>query len=98
MGSTLAFDGEDQVVLQAREDAQAALDDAVAGLDVSADAVITTGDDTQSALQRVDWDGDELLVLASAGGGMLLRVFLGDMTYKLVRATPVPAIVLPRRT
>lgn len=98
MGSNLAFDGEDQVVLQAREDAQAALDDAVAGLDVSADAVITTGDDTQSALQRVDWDGDELLVLASAGGGMLRRVFLGDMTYKLVRATPVPAIVLPRHT
>ena len=49
-------------------------------------------------MQRFDWQGDELFVLASARGGVLRRVFLGDMTYKLVRATPVPAIVLPRHT
>lgn len=98
MGSNQAFDTENLVVQQAREDAQAALDKALAHLDVGAEAEITTGDDTQAALQRVDWDGDELLVLASARGGVLRRVFLGDMTYKLVRATPVPAVVLPRHT
>lgn len=98
MGSPMAFDTENLVVEQVREDAQAALDEAVADLGVGADALITTGDDTQAALQRVDWDGDELLVLASARGGVLARVFLGDMTYKLVRATPVPAVVLPRHT
>ncbi len=98
MGSNLAFDTENLVVQQAREDAQAALDEAMESLDVGATSLITTGDDVQSALQRVDWDGDELLVLASARGGVLRRVFLGDMTYKLVRATPVPAVVLPRHT
>jgi len=35
---------------------------------------------------------------ASARGGPLQRVFLGDMTYKLLRATPVPAIILPRHS
>lgn len=98
MGSHLAFDGEDLIVEQVRGDAQAALDEALAGLGMEATAQITTGDDTQSALQRLDWSGDELLVLASAKGGVLRRVFLGDMTYKLVRATPVPAVVLPRHT
>ena len=55
-------------------------------------------DSPRAALQRLEWHGDEVLVLASARGGPVQRVFLGDMTYKLLRATPVPAIVLPRHT
>ena len=98
MGSQLSFDTENLVVQQAREDAQAALDEALADMGADAQSLITVGDDTQAALQRVDWLGDELLILASARGGVLRRVFLGDMTYKLVRATPVPAVVLPRHT
>ena len=98
MGSQLSFDTENLVVQQAREDAQAALDEALADMGADAQSLITAGDDTQTALQRVDWRGDELLILASARGGVLRRVFLGDMTYKLVRATPVPAVVLPRHT
>lgn len=98
MGSNQAFDGESLIVEQVRKDAQDSLDEALTEIDASATAVITAGDDTVSALQRLDWNGDELLVLASSKGGVLRRVFLGDMTYKLVRATPVPAVVLPRRT
>ena len=98
MGSNQAFDGESLIVEQVRKDAQDSLDEALTEIDASATAVITAGDDTVSALQRLDWNGDELLVLASSKGGVLRRVFLGDMTYTLVRATPVPAVVLPRRT
>lgn len=98
MGSNQAFDGESLIVEQVRRDAQESLDVALSELDASATAAITAGDDTVSALQRLDWNGDELLVLASSKGGVLRRVFLGDMTYKLVRATPVPAVVLPRHT
>jgi nucleotide-binding universal stress UspA family protein len=98
MGSNQAFAAENLIVEQVRQDAQAALDGALAELGATATAQITAGDDTVSALQRLDWNGDELLVLASAKGGVLRRVFLGDMTYKLVRATPVPAVVLPRST
>lgn len=98
MGSSQAFDGESLIVEQVRREAQESLDEALSELDASATAAITAGDDTVSALQRLDWNGDELLVLASSKGGVLRRVFLGDMTYKLVRATPVPAVVLPRHT
>jgi nucleotide-binding universal stress UspA family protein len=97
MGSNLAFDAEGLVSRQIQEDAQEALDGALRALGTQADAQITVGDDALSAVRRIDWHGDELLVLAS-GGSVLRRVFLGDMTYKLVRATPVPAIVLPRDT
>lgn len=97
MGSNLAFDGEGLVSRQLEEDAQVALDAALRALGTDADSELTIGDDASSALGRVKWHGDELFVLAS-GGSVLRRVFLGDMTYKLVRATPVPAIVLPRHT
>lgn len=97
MGSSLAFDGEGLVSKQFEEDAQVALDAALRALGTDADAELTTGDDALSAVGRVQWHGDELFVLSS-GGSVLRRVFLGDMTYKLVRATPVPAIVLPRHT
>ena len=97
MGSNLAFDTEGLVTRQLQEDARAALDGALRVLGADATAEISVGDDALSAISRFDWNGDELFVLAS-GGGVLRRVFLGDMTYKLVRATPVPAIVLPRHT
>ena len=97
MGSNQAFDGESLVVQQVRDDAQVALAGALRGIGAHAEAEITFGDTVQSAVQRFDWTGDELLVLAS-GGSLLRRVFLGDMTYKLLRAAPVPAIVLPRHT
>lgn len=98
MGSSQAFDGEGLVARQMLEDAEQALASALAGLGAQVDSAVSSGDDAQSAVQRFDWQGDEIFVLASASGGVLRRVFLGDMTYKLVRATPVPAIVLPRHT
>lgn len=92
--------GEDLVMEQLHSDVTAEQERVRAEVrtDVDANCVITTGDDTGSALRRYDWDGAELLVLASAKGGIVRRVFLGDMTYKLVRGTPVPALVLPRHT
>ena len=97
MGSNLAFDGEALVSRQFEEDAQVALDAALRALGADADSELTVGDDAVSAIGRVQWHGDELLVLAS-GGSVVRRVCRGDMTYKLVRAPPVPAIVLPRHT
>jgi nucleotide-binding universal stress UspA family protein len=96
--SRLTYDTPEVVAGYEREDARTALDAAIAGLDMEADAVIVEGDDALSALRRYDWRGDELFVLGSARVGGLSRVFLGDMTYKLVRATLVPVVVLPRRT
>lgn len=92
--------GEDLVMEQLHKDVAAeqhrVRDEVCEGLPT--DCVILSGDDTFSAMRRYDWEGDELLVLASATGGVVRRVFLGDMTYKLIRATTVPAVVLPRHT
>lgn len=97
MGSNQAFDGEMLVARQSLDDAERALEEATRELGITTDLAVCTGDTAQSALQRYDWNGDELLVLASAAG-LVRRVFLGDMTYKLIRGTPVPAVVLPRHT
>ena len=99
-GSKLGSSAEDAVLAQQLEDSNAAQASALQGVTLQHGVQTTTAisDSPRSALQRLEWSGDELLVLASARGGPLRRVFLGDMTYKLLRATPVPAIVLPRHT
>ena len=81
--------GEDLVMEQLHADVAAEQERirGEVGTGLDSDCVIETGDDAMSALRRYEWQGDELLVLASAKGGVVRRVFLGDMTYKLVRAT-----------
>lgn len=99
-GSKLGSAAESVVISQQREDAEeqqaAALREVPSGMDTT--GVITVSDSPLGALQRLDWNGDEVLLMSSSRGGKIRRVFLGDMTYKLIRATPVPAIVLPRQT
>lgn len=65
---------------------------------VEAKQEIVVGDTIQSAIQQRKWDPNELLTLPSSTGGLLHRVFLGQTTYKLIRATPNPAVVWPRRS
>ena len=99
-GSRLRTSGEDQVIAQLTEDAHTQQHAVLTQIpaEVVANAAVVIGDDAVSATRRYDWAGDELFVLSSAPRGVISRVFLGDMTYKLLRATPVPAIVLPRNT
>ncbi len=64
------------------------------GLEISNDVLV--GDSPQAAMSREDWDTGDLLVVASGSGGLLKRVFLGDTNYKILRASTVPTVVLPR--
>lgn len=64
------------------------------GLEISNDVLV--GDSPQAAMSREDWEGGDLLVVASGSGGLLKRVFLGDTNYKILRASTVPTLVLPR--
>lgn len=64
------------------------------GLDISTDVLV--GDSPLAAMSREDWEPGDLLVVASAAGGILRRVFLGDTNYKILRASTVPTLVLPR--
>ncbi|MFM7598550.1 MAG: universal stress protein [Actinomycetota bacterium] len=57
---------------------------------------VVTGDTPERAMSRFDWEDSDLFVVASSSLGPVARVFLGDMTHKLLRVCTVPAIVLPR--
>lgn len=97
-GSKLGSSAESGVIAELAAQTEAGQEDALRSVSISqpTDAVTSIADSPMGALRRLEWEGDELLVLSSAVGGPLRRVFLGDMTYKLLRATPVPALVLPR--
>lgn len=102
-GSRIGRDAEALVVDQLVRDAAAAQHTALDRLaatrpEVAAGAATTIvrGDSAVEALSRFDWADDDLLVLGSGSAGPLRRVFLGDMTHKLLRAAAVPTVVLPR--
>lgn len=57
---------------------------------------VVEGDTAGRAMSRFDWQDGDVFVAASSSLGVLSRVFLGDLTHKLLRACTVPAVVLPR--
>ena len=97
-GSKLGASAEGGVMASLQEEAAAAQEAALADIQLprGVERAMAIADSPNAALRRLEWAGDEVLVLASARGGPVRRVFLGDMTYKMLRSTSVPAIVLPR--
>jgi len=98
-GSDLGADAEGgvltaslEMLTQHQEHALALTD--TEGLDITNDVLV--GDSPYTAMSREDWEPGDLLVVASASGGILRRVFLGDTTYKILRGATVPTMVLPR--
>lgn len=67
--------------------------DGVVGPDVP--CVIGTGSGWDGAVAAIEWQRGELLALGSSDTGPLARVFLGSRAAKLIRASPVPVLVLP---
>lgn len=97
-GSKLGADAEGGVLAQAKEDAAQRQTEALAGVpaEVATETSIVVGESVSSALASASWSGDEILLIGSATRGPLLRVFLGDMTHKLLRSSPVPVLMVPR--
>lgn len=58
--------------------------------------VIGMGATWDDALEHVEWEPGEVLVVGSSTLGPLARVFLGSNAAKVVRHSPVPVIVVPR--
>lgn len=96
----LGADAEDEVLAVLRADAEAALAAALALVPPEAAAYasgeVLAGDDVTAALMRFDWRGDDLLVCGSSTLGPLRRVLLGDMTFRILRGSPAPVLVMPR--
>lgn len=98
-GSDLGADAEGGVLTASLEmlldtQRQALADLETDGLEITHDVLV--GDSPAEAMNREDWEPGDLLVVASASGGLLRRVFLGDTTFKILRASSVPTLVLPR--
>ncbi len=60
------------------------------------DAVVGYGEDWDEALEYVEWDEGDVLVVGSSSIGPLARVFLGTRATKIVRHSPVPVVLIPR--
>jgi nucleotide-binding universal stress UspA family protein len=60
------------------------------------DAVVGYGESWDEALEDVEWDDGDVLVVGSSSTAPLERVFLGARATKIVRHSPVPVVVVPR--
>lgn len=57
---------------------------------------VVQGPDVARAIAATGWSAGDALVIASSEGAPLRKVFMGDMSLKILRAVPCPAVVLPR--
>ena len=58
--------------------------------------VVGYGHDWEEALDYVEWQDGDVLVIGSSESGPLARVFLGSRAAKIIRHSPVPVLVVPR--
>ena len=58
--------------------------------------MIGHGENWDEALEDVEWEEGDVLVVGSSSIGPIARVFLGSRASKIVRHSPVPVVVVPR--
>jgi nucleotide-binding universal stress UspA family protein len=58
--------------------------------------VIGRGEDWEEALEDVEWEEGDVLVVGSSSIGPVARVFLGSRATKIVQHSPVPVVIVPR--
>lgn len=64
--------------------------------EIEAEAVVGTGGDIEDAVSRIDWQPGELALVGSSRLAQPRRLFLGSTAGRILRALPVPMIVVPR--
>jgi nucleotide-binding universal stress UspA family protein len=97
--SQVGYDAERLVTEQWRAQAEEAQKRALATLpdDVAVEAGIVEGRDWEDALDSLLWEEGEVLVVGSSRLGPVAKVFLGSNSTKIIRSSPVPVLVIPRR-
>jgi nucleotide-binding universal stress UspA family protein len=58
--------------------------------------VIGHGESWDEALEDVEWEDGDVLVVGSSSIGPVARVFIGSRASKIVRHSPAPVVVVPR--
>lgn len=97
--SLVGYRAEDGIVATWREQAGASLSRIKADLAAVSPPVetcVADGATWEDALGSIDWQPGEVLALGSSRMGVLARVFLGPNANKIIRASPVPVMVLPK--
>ena len=101
----MGFDIEDSVLDAWREQAEQGQRQAAAALAGRPDAdqlatvdevVVVSGPSWEHAVADLGWATGDVLVMGSSSESALTKVFLGSTATKLLRASPVPVIVVPR--
>lgn len=93
----IGLDAEDDVFSEWRDQAERSLN----GLrdrgvvDSDAETLVAVGADWRAAVDDVDWEPGDVLVVGSKPAGAVARVFMGSSATKIVRHSPVPVVLLP---
>lgn len=97
--SLAGYKAENMIVDAWRERTKAALErlqEQLAGHSPPISVALADGESWEEALGQVDWHPGEVLALGSSRMRVLARVFLGSNASKIIRASPVPVLVLPK--
>lgn len=89
--------GEEEIAAAFVEQARAAQERAVAQVAApeGVECTVAVGRDWSTAVGRLSWRHDDILVLGSASGGVVSRVLLGTNAYRILRHAPVPVVLVP---
>jgi nucleotide-binding universal stress UspA family protein len=60
------------------------------------EVVIGRGESWEEALEDIEWEDGDVLVVGSSSIGPVARVFIGSRASRIVRHSPVPVVVVPR--
>ncbi|QCB95983.1 universal stress protein [Arthrobacter sp. PAMC25564] len=100
--SLLALDGGDSPVAAeaareyaAKHVAAAAGSPSGARPAIQADVVVAQGRSIEEAVDRLDWEDGEVLLIGSSRLARNRSIFLGSTASRILRALPVPMIVVP---
>ncbi|BBY15306.1 universal stress protein [Mycolicibacterium litorale] len=61
------------------------------------DVVVGVSHDWREAVENVAWEPGDLLLLGSGAAGPSAQVFLGSAAAKILRHSPVPVMIVPKR-
>lgn len=100
-GGSVESSAEDLVVRQwtrrMQEEAARQLHNVRQHIPVSdVEVVVGSGYDWREAVEGIDWEPGDIIVLGSGAAGQASRVFLGSAASKILRHAPVPAMIVPR--
>jgi nucleotide-binding universal stress UspA family protein len=96
--SETGLHAEREVATAWARQARVGLDAVAATLPATTQAVVARGSGWPGAVAAAGWSDGDLLVVGSSRLGPVARVFLGSTATRIVRAAPVPVVVVPRGT